>query len=147
MPLDLLLEALRLLAPMPVCLDAGSGLDHRVQKTRDIALLIVQGRVTECAPEGLAARVTADAQGRVLDKARLPFQGLENPRPHCRPDFAPQCIERLAEPIHSAAAQCMVGIIVHHRQVWPPDHGTGERRQVHHIHRDAQRSRPARQRP
>ncbi|MNT64059.1 hypothetical protein D3C72_2019270 [compost metagenome] len=50
MLLNLAFKALHLLTPMAVGLDAGRGLDHRMQKPRHVTEFIVQGGITECAP-------------------------------------------------------------------------------------------------
>ncbi|MNH06295.1 hypothetical protein D3C79_656570 [compost metagenome] len=68
MPLYLPFKALRLLPPMMMRLNAGRGLDHRVQKTRHVAKFIVQWCITERAPQRLAAFAADDTLGRVLDK-------------------------------------------------------------------------------
>ncbi|MNJ70739.1 hypothetical protein D3C77_672190 [compost metagenome] len=127
MPLDLPFKAVHLLTPTAVRLDAGRGLDHRVQKPRHVAQLIVQRCITKRAPQRLGTFAAGDTQGWVLDKTRAPFKRLEHPGPHCRPDILPQCIERLAQRIRGNRPQCPVGIVVHHAKVWPPDHGTRER--------------------
>ena len=127
MSLYLSFKALRLLTPMVVRLNAGRGLDYRVQKPRHVSKFIVQGSITECAPQRLAAFAADDTQGRVLDKVRTPFKRLEYPRPHCRPGIKPERIERIAQRIRSGGPQRPIAIVVHHAEICPPNHRTGKR--------------------
>ncbi len=77
--LELTLERQRLLSPLIMGFDPGSGFDDGVKKTRHLIVFIAQGCVTECVGQTCAGMLAGQLQWLILDEIRLAFHRLEHP--------------------------------------------------------------------
>jgi len=124
------------------------GLDHRVEHGDDGALLIEPRAVAEGEEGFFQGRAAAfDVHLEVFDEGGFARQGLFGNGLEPLPRLGPGHAHGLSQSVALAAQDGVVSVVVQGDQVWPPEQARGEVGREHHVHRDAQRSRPMRDGP